>query len=266
MSAEVHGERRAAVVMAATQGLGRACADALVDAGHDVLICARSAERVAEVAEALQARRPDADVDGIAADVSDPDALAAVFDRADERFGRLDVLVANAGGPPPGDFEEVGEDAWRRGFELTLMSAVRAMRHAVPRMRAGGFGRIVVLGSSSVRRPLPGLVLSNAYRPALAGVVKSLAVDVAPDGITVNMVSPGRIDTERVAQLDERAAERAGRAVEDVRADSAARIPAGRYGEPHELAALVAFLAFDAAGYITAQSIVVDGGQTPTLP
>jgi 3-oxoacyl-[acyl-carrier protein] reductase len=257
---------RVALVLAATQGLGRSCAEALLEAGHEVVFCGRDKERVDAAAEDLRARRPGATVDGVVADVSDPDALEALFVRVDERFGRLDVLVANAGGPPAGDFMDVDDEAWRRGFDLTLMSAVRALRLAVPRMRARGFGRLLVLGSSSVRRPLPGLVLSNAYRPALVGVVKSLAVDVAADGITVNMVSPGRIDTERVRWLDARAAERSGRSAEAVRAGSEGSIPAGRYGEPREFASLVAFLASEAAGYITAQSILVDGGRTPTLP
>ena len=198
---------RVALVMGASQGLGRGCAEALLDAGHDLALCGSNKERIDAAAEGLRARRHGAAVEAAVADVSEPDALEALFARVDERFGRLDVLVANAGGPPPGDFMDVDDDGWRHGFELTLMSAVRALRLAVPRMRARGFGRLVVLGSSSVRKPLPGLVLSNAYRPALAGVVKSLAVDVAADGITVNMVSPGRVDTERVRSLDARVAE-----------------------------------------------------------
>jgi 3-oxoacyl-[acyl-carrier protein] reductase len=146
------------------------------------------------------------------------------------------------------------------------MSAVRAIRLAVPRMRAGGFGRIIVIGSSSVRQPVAGITLSNAFRPALAGLVKNLAVDLAGDGITVNMVSPGRIDTGRVRSLDAGRAQREGRDADEVRRSSEASIPMGRYGTVHEIGALVAFLASDAAGYITGQTPLVDGGMVPTLP
>ena len=257
---------RAALVLAGTKGLGRGCADALVDAGHRVMVCARTAADVAATVEELQARRPGAEADGTTADVRDPAALEALFTRVDERFGRLDVLVANAGGPPPGDFMDLDDAAWEEGFARTFMSAVRALRLAVPRMRERGFGRLVIIGSSSVRQPLPGLALSNAYRPALVGVAKSLAVDVAADGITVNMVSPGRIDTARIRALDARMAERRGTTPEAVRAESEQAIPAGHYGQPRDLGAVVAFLASEAAGYVTGQSILVDGGATPTLP
>lgn len=258
------GQRRVAVVLAASQGLGRACAETLAGRGWDLVVCSRSDEGVEETVGALEALG--ANATGVAADVSVADDIGSVFEQADERFGRVDALVCNAGGPPPGAFLSLDDEAWTRGFDLTLMSAVRAIRAAIPRMRAGGYGRLLVLGSSSVRQPIPNLVLSNAYRPALAGIIKSLAVELGPEGITANMVSPGRLDTARVRSLDAKAAERQDITPEEARANSEAKIPMGHYGQPQDLAEAVAFLASEQAGYITGQSLLVDGGLVPTIP
>jgi 3-oxoacyl-[acyl-carrier protein] reductase len=257
-------ERRVAVVLAASKGLGRACAEVLAARGWDLVVCSRTGEGVRDTVEVLTAAGVRAE--GVEADVSRAEDIERVFARADEAFGRVDALVCNAGGPPPGDFLSLDDDDWARGYELTLMSAVRALRAAIPRMRAGGYGRLVVLGSSSVRRPIPNLVLSNAYRPAIAGLVKSLAVELGPDGITANMVSPGRIETERLRQLDQKNAEKRGVDADEVRNASIASIPMGRYGAPEELAEAVAFLVSEQAGYITGQSLLVDGGLVPTIP
>lgn len=255
---------RVAVVLAASKGLGRACADKLADDGWKLVVCSRTDEGVDATVTALRERG--AEATGVSADVASVDGIEAVFAHVDDTYGRVDALVCNAGGPQPGGFLSLDEEAWERGYQLTLMSAVRAMRQAIPRMRQAGYGRLIVLGSSSVRRPIPNLVLSNAYRPALAGLVTSLAVELGPDGITANMVSPGRLDTDRVQQLDATAAERQGITPEQARAASEASIPMGRYGDPADLAACVAFLASDGAGYVTGQSLLVDGGLVPTIP
>lgn len=258
------GDARVALVMAGTQGLGRGCAEALLSAGFRVAICARRQDGVESAV--LELREAGGDVVGRAADVSRPDELNPVFELVDETYGRLDVLVANAGGPKPGAFLALGDDDWHAGFELTLMSAVRSIRAAIPRMVANGYGRVVVLGSSSARVPIPNLALSNAFRPALVGVVKTLAVELAPEGITINMVCPGRIDTQRVRDLDESWALREGVSPDIVRANSERAIPMGHYGAPSDVGGLAAFLASEQAGYITGQCILVDGGMVQALP
>ena len=254
---------RVALVMAASKGLGRGCAEALGSAGYRLMLCARNQAGLDDVVASLRARNVEAA--GVTADVSETSELERVFKAVDDTYGRLHVLVANAGGPPPGTFLRVTEEQWVTAFNLTLMSAVRAMQMAVPRIQATGDGRLIVIGSSSVKQPIPGLVLSNAFRPALLGVVKTLSQELAPEGITVNMVSPGRIDTDRVRTLDENRAREQSVSYEQVRSQSEQTIPARRYGDPSELGSLVAFLAGRDAGYITGQSILVDGGMVSAL-
>lgn len=256
--------QRVAVVMAASKGLGRASAEALADAGLALVVCARGEESLVEAAEALRARG--VPVTPVVADLSEAADVQRVVATAVESYGRLDVLVVNAGGPPPGTFRATDDEAWSRGFLLTQMSAVRAIRAAVPHMARQGAGRVIVIGSSSVRSPIGHLVISNTYRPGLNGLVKSLAVELAPDGITVNMVSPGKIATDRLRAMEQKVADEHGTSPEDVRREAVARIPAGRLGEPRELGDAVAFLASEGSGYITGQSMLVDGGMVPVLP
>lgn len=257
-------EQRVALVMAASKGIGFASAEALAEGGHDLVICSRSAESVEAARQRLAATGRQ--VEAVRADVSRPDELEAVFEAADRRFGRLDVLVANAGGPPPGPFTRVTDEQWELAFQLTFMSAVRAMRLAVERMLPNEYGRIVIVGSSSVKQPIEGLALSNAFRPALVGAMKTLSQEVARQGITVNIVSPGRVDTDRVRSLDHSRAEASKVSYEEFRRNYEQSIPAGRYGEPREVGALIGFLGSEAAGYITGQSIIVDGGMLSALP
>lgn len=255
---------KSALVMAGSRGLGFACARTLAQSGHSVWICSRGkSELEAAVAELVDAGL---DVYGFQADVSDGNELDALMSAVLRDAGDIQTLVVNAGGPPPGPFDEISDDDWETACQLTLMSAIRAIRRVVPGMRRAGFGRIIVIGSSSVRRPIANLVTSNTLRPALNGLVKSLAVDFASEGITVNMVSPGRIDTERVQALDKRASLQNGQTYRETRAQSEGSIPLGRYGKPEELAALVGFLSSNEAAYITGQSVLVDGGAVATLP
>jgi 3-oxoacyl-[acyl-carrier protein] reductase len=254
---------RVALVLGGTKGLGWACAQALAAGGFAVAVAARTGADVDRSVDQL--RRGGTRATGRAVDVTRPDQLADLFAHVDAELGPVSVLVANAGGPAPGAVLDLTDDDWYAAFELTFLSAVRSIRLAVPRMRQAGYGRIVILGSSSVSTPLPNLAASNAFRPALLGVMKSLAIDLGPEQITVNMVSPGRIATDRVAELDRLAAARQQVSPEQIRAASEATIPMGRYGTPADLGALVAFLASPAAGYITGQSILVDGGLVRSL-
>lgn len=259
----VRSPARVALVLAGTRGLGRACARELAAAGHAVAVCGRRREDVDAVAKELEQSGPAL---GLVGDVSRADELRAVVAETRRTLGPVEILVANAGGPPAGGFFDVALEDWDTAYRLTLMSVVVAVREVADEMRAGGWGRIALIGSSSVRRPLPDLVLSNVFRPGLAGLVKDLAVTLAPDGITVNMVSPGKIDTDRVRTLDEQRAGKQSVDPDEVRAATERGIPAGRYGSPAELGAVVGFLTSPQASYVTGQSILVDGGLVPTLP
>lgn len=261
---ETQIQQRVAVVLAGTRGIGRACTESLAGSGHAVVICGRDQRGLDETVATLSTGG--ARVEGLVADVSDEAETMAVVDHAAAAHGRIDVLVANAGGPRPGGLEDLSTEDWYGAFRLTFLSVVASVRQAIPHMRSQGRGRIAVIGSSSVRLPLAGLTLSNAFRPALDGLVKSLAVELAPAGITVNMICPGKIDTDRVRELDERRAEANRRSYLEQRRATEEEIPAGRYGRPEELGALVDFLASDAAAYLTGQSILVDGAHVPTLP
>ncbi len=254
---------RVALVLAGTRGLGLASAEALAAQGHAVAVCGRTADDVESAAKLLGKHGGTL---GIVADVGDACQMQDAVDQVRAKLGRVRVLVGNAGGPPAGGFDDVSSEDWDFAYRLMLRSFIDAVTMVLPDMRAVGWGRVLVIGSSSIRRPLPRLVLSNTFRPALNGLVKDLAVTLAPERITVNVVAPGRIDTDRVRQLDAAAAERQELTIEQVRKASEGTIPMGRYGEPSELAALLAFLASEEAGYITGQSILVDGGLTASLP
>lgn len=257
-------DRRVAVVGGATSGLGVASARALAGSGHDLLLWSRDQERLDAAAEELAALG--GTVRTVAADAADPGAAAVVADAALDAFGRVDVLVLNAGGPPVARADEVTAEGLRAAFQLLAVTPVDLANRLLPQMRERGSGRVVAIMSSGVREPIDTLAYSNAGRAALAAWMKTLARTVADDGVTVNGVLPGRIATPRVASLDAAAAQRTGRDVEDVSRASAASIPAGRYGRPEELAAVVAFLASDAASYVTGTTIACDGGALRSLP
>lgn len=196
-----------------------------------------------------------------AADVADPEAAQRVVQATVEHFGGVDILYNNAGGPKPGYFDDLSDADWERAFELNLLSAVRLTRAVLPYMRQKGWGRIITGTSSAVRQPIENLMLSNSIRSATTAWSKTLSDQLAPHGITVNCLAPGRIKTERLVQLDEDAARRQGRSFEEVTAERLAAIPAGRYGEPEEFGAAAAFLASEPARYITGITLLVDGGQ-----
>jgi 3-oxoacyl-[acyl-carrier protein] reductase len=201
-----------------------------------------------------------AQVVALVADVTQAADLERVVSTTVERFGGVDILFNNAGGPRPGTFDSLTDDDWQAAFELNLMSAIRLTRLCLPHMRAKHWGRVITSTSSSVKQPLPTLMLSNAVRSATTAWSKTLSDQVAAYGITVNTLAPGRIDTERIRQIDDDLAQRQGRTREDVTRDSLNTIPLRRYGRPDEFGAAAAFLASEPAAYITGVTLLVDGG------
>jgi 3-oxoacyl-[acyl-carrier protein] reductase len=258
-------QRRVACVLAASQGIGRSCALALAAAGgFSMVISSHSAPNLAMLESEI--RELGVDVSSHVADVRNRTQLESLFADIESRYGRLDVLIVNAPGPPPGSLLGLDDDAWQAAFETTFMSAITSIRRCLPVMIRQSYGRIVAIGSSSTRQPIANLMLSNAMRPALLGVIKTLAAEQAGAGITINMVSPGRIDTDRVRKLDSTRAAEAGLSAEAFRRQAEERQPAGRYGTPAEVGALVAFLASEPASYINGQNILVDGAMVTALP
>jgi 3-oxoacyl-[acyl-carrier protein] reductase len=249
---------RVALVTAASRGLGLASARALAAEGMSLVICARGSKQLEAAANDLRARG--ARVEALSLDVSQPEAAEQLIDLVEQKFGRLDVLVNNAGGPPPGGFAKVGDTDWERAFQLTLMSAVRLVRQALPMLTASGQGRVINIVSTSVKQPIDDLILSNALRLAVIGLAKTLSREVAGSGVTVNCVLPGIILTDRQRELRGADASRRGISFETAIEEVGRSIPAGRVGQPEEVGALVAFLAGAQASYITGTSIQVDGG------
>jgi 3-oxoacyl-[acyl-carrier protein] reductase len=245
---------RTAIVPGSSSGLGLAVARSLAAEGADVVLAGRRGELVQAQAAALPSAI------GVEVDLTDPDAAALLVAEAEQRFGPVDVLVLNGGGPPPGTADTFSPEQFATAVDLLVQPHLRLVAAVLPGMRERGFGRIVAVGSTGVQQPINGLVASNAARGALAGYLKTLAGEVAADGVTVNMVLPGRIDTDRVAVLDRAVAERSGSSPEEQRALAEAAIPAGRYGTPDEFAAVVTFLASAAASYVTGEQVRCDGG------
>ena len=257
-------QNRVALVAASSRGLGKACALELAREGACIVICAREPERLAETADEI-ASATGAEVFPMAADLTDGAQIRDLVSDALARFRRIDVLVTNNGGPPAGYFYDFGDEAWLEAHQLTLLSTVRLIRAALPAMRARQWGRIINITSVSVKQPIDNLLLSNVYRPGVIGLAKTLSAQLATDGITVNNVAPGYTRTDRVLDLARARAADTGQEVEAVLAGTVGNVPMGRMGEPGELAALVAFLASERAGYITGATIQVDGGYVSGL-
>jgi 3-oxoacyl-[acyl-carrier protein] reductase len=249
---------RRALVLAASRGLGFACARGLAQEGCDLVICSRDEARIqaaaAEIRQATGVR-----VEALVADVSSPDEAQRLVQTVVSAYGGLEIVVHNAGGPPAGESIAMSEAQWRQAFEQNLMSFIRIVNAAVPEMKKAGYGRILTIASSSIRQPIPNLALSNAFRAGVWGLAKTLSRELAAQGILVNVIAPGRIATERIEELDQANAAKAGKPVEDIRKATIAAIPLGRLGTPDEFANVVVFLASERASYVSGQAITVDG-------
>lgn len=245
-----------ALVLGASKGLGFAIAEALAGEGARVAITSRTLDK----AQAAAARIGHGAM-GIVCDTGDLASVDAAYMAVEQALGGIDILILNSGGPPPGGAQGVTSERWRAAFEAMFVGPVRMADLALPGMIARKHGRIISVISSGVIEPIANLAMSNAIRPALVGWGKTLAGEVAAHGITVNAVAPGRIATDRLAELDTANAARLGKNIADVQSLARGRIPMGRYGEPAEFAAAVAFLASERAAFMTGGIIRVDGGQ-----
>jgi len=246
---------RVALVTGASSGIGRACGLALAGEGARVALAARRMPELHSAAEAASAAGA-ADALAFHVDLADPESFRALGPAVRARLGPVDLLVANTGGPKAGTFSEMGPANWDAAYRGIFASAISLVRSVLPGMRERKYGRIVLLASTSVKQPIPTLVLSNAFRVGLVAAMKTLSYEVAGDGITVNCIATGRIATDRLRELYPSNADWTR---------AAAEIPAGRIASPEEFAPAVAFLCSEGAGYITGQTIAVDGGLTGSL-
>ncbi len=246
-----------ALIGGGSGGLGGAIAQTLRAEGAQVGLVARSSERLASAAARLEALAIPADLSTAAGPA---DAVAAAV----AAFGGLDLLVVNSGGPPPGRFDDLDDAAWQAAIDGTLWSAIRLLRAALPHLREGRDPAILVILSSSAREPIPGLTTSNLLRPGLAGLIKSMVEEIVP--VRINGLAPGRLATDRIAQIDAARSQASGVPVEEIERQTIGRIPLGRYGDPLELGRVAAFLLSPAASYVTGAIVPVDGGMIRALP
>ena len=251
---------KVAMVAGASRGLGYAVARALAAEGAKVSMASRNEFAIADAGKRIAAETY-METLPMAVDVRSADAIVAWHGKTVQKFGGVDLVYTNSGGPPAGNALAFDDEAWKNAFELMVLSAVRMIRLAVPSMKSRGGGAIVLGTSSAVKEPINGLALSNVVRSSVAALSKTLANELAGDGIRVNQLIPGRIDTDRVRELDAIRGKNSGVTADSAKATYVKSIPLGRYGQPDEFAAAAVFLLSDAARYITGASLQVDGGQ-----
>jgi 3-oxoacyl-[acyl-carrier protein] reductase len=250
---------KAVLVTGASQGMGRSTAEAFAAEGARVAICARKQETISRVGEEIKARHK-VEVIAEAVDVTDVAALQQFARDVEKKFGAIDVAVANAGGPPAKQFAQTTLDDWQKAFDLNFMSVAALAQAVLPGMKQRKWGRFITITSTSVRQPIPDLVLSSAIRPAVVGLMKSLAIEYGPHNVTFNNIAPGWTATERLNELADSRSQAAGIQKEQIFGKWASEVPLGRLGKPEEIADAIVWLASDRAAYITGQTMVVDGG------
>lgn len=252
------------LVAASSAGLGFGIAEAVAKQGAKVAMASRTRAKIDAAAAKLQEEHR-VDARGYVMDAADAGSIADWIAAAHKDFGRIDGLVVNAGGPPAGKFDKFSDDDWAAGFNLTVMSAVRMIRSVLPIMRSQGSGSILTITSSSIKEPIDILLLSNVFRSGVVSLVKSLSQDLAKEGIRINNLVPGQIDTDRIQSNDAFKAGQLGIPVEELQKNNHASIPMGRYGTIQEFGEAGAFLLSDAAKYITGSTLFVDGGKSKTV-
>ncbi len=255
---------KVAIVGGSSKGLGKACALALAREGAKVAICARSGEELHQTAEGIR-EAYGTEVLAVTADLTKYEDIKRLVSKTADAFGRIDILVNNTGGPPPGGFFDHDDEAWEAAFQRLLMYVVRICREVIPYMKRQGWGRIINDTSFTVKEPLDRLILSNVFRVGVISMAKTLSRELAKDNITVNNVCPGVFSTDRIQQLLAERAETSGKPIDEVRNDLIKDIPLGRMQDPEELADLVVFLASEKASGITGTTIQVDGGMVRGL-
>ncbi|GLB60056.1 SDR family oxidoreductase [Cytobacillus sp. NCCP-133] len=256
-------QNKNALVAASSQGLGKAVAAQLAKEGARVMITSRDETKLQAVQKEFR-EKFDVEVDYFRADITNSEDIKQLIKHTNETLGGIDILVNNAGGPPGGTFESFTDEDWEKAFQLNLLSYVRLIREALPELKKNG-GRIINIASSSIKQPIPGLILSNTFRLGIVGMTKTLSEELAPYHILINTVAPGRIATDRVDYLDQHHADRQNITKEEVVEKAKSLIPLRRYGTPEEFANVVTFLASDASSYVTGSSILVDGGMVKAL-
>jgi 3-oxoacyl-[acyl-carrier protein] reductase len=254
---------KTALVAASSQGLGFAIAERLVKEGTNVMISGRDEKKLQQKANELESIGA-GKVAFQKTDITNPEEIKRLVAVTVENFNGIDMLINNAGGPPAGSFEDLSDDAWYASFELNLLSYIRMTRAVLPYLKQQG-GKILNIASSSIKEPIPGLILSNTFRTGIVGLSKTLASELAPYNILINTIAPGRIATDRVRHLDQVNADKLGIEREAIESQVKTGIPLKRYGTPEEFANIAVFLLSDANSYMTGSSFLVDGGMIKAI-
>lgn len=260
---ELNLQNKAALVVASSQGLGKAIALQLVKEGVNVMLTSRSEQKLISSKEEIE-KEGSGKVSYFVADITKYSDIKNLVVATRKKFGRIDILINNAGGPPSGNFEDLNDEEWIKSFELNLLSYTRIIREVLPDLKKSG-GHIINLASSSVKVPIPGLILSNTFRLGIVGLTKTLSQELAKYNILVNTVAPGRIATDRVEYLDLLKTKKQERPYEEVVAESKKGIPMGRYGEPEEFGKIVTFLVSGVNSYMTGSTFIIDGGMVKAI-